>query len=177
MASAFGHAVLAGAMGTAVRPSWKVAALGAFCAILPDLDVVAFSFGIPYDHPLGHRGLTHSIAFALGLGVLVGGLAWKRPHRVALGLYAALSTLSHGILDAMTTGGKGIGFLIPFSSERFFFPFRPIQVSPIGAGAFFSDRGLAVLASEAVWVGIPAIVIGLACWGWHRVRSRGVPAA
>lgn len=173
MASVFAHAVFAGAASTSVRPSWSVAALGAFCSVLPDADVLAFSLGIPYEHPLGHRGATHSIAFAVGVGLLVFALARRDPQRGGLGIYAAFATLSHGLLDALTTGGEGVGFLIPFSAERFFFPFRPIRVSPIGAEAFFSERGVAVLLSEAVWVGIPAIALGLAGWIWWRSRDRG----
>ncbi|HEU4994167.1 MAG TPA: metal-dependent hydrolase [Gemmatimonadaceae bacterium] len=37
---------------------------GAACAALPDLDAIGFWMGIPYDHMLGHRGLTHSLTFA-----------------------------------------------------------------------------------------------------------------
>lgn len=38
--------------------------LGALCTIMPDFDVAGLAFGIPYGEVLGHRGLTHSIAFA-----------------------------------------------------------------------------------------------------------------
>jgi inner membrane protein len=41
--------------------------LGVVCSVLPDLDVVGFRFGVPYGHLLGHRGLSHSIAFAVFL--------------------------------------------------------------------------------------------------------------
>jgi hypothetical protein len=37
-------------------------------AMAPDLDVWAFRLGIPYQAPLGHRGFTHSLAFALVAG-------------------------------------------------------------------------------------------------------------
>jgi inner membrane protein len=37
----------------------------------------------------------------------------------------------------MTSGGPGVGFLIPFNKNRFFFPFREITVSPIGIKDFF----------------------------------------
>ena len=36
----------------------------------------------------------------------------------------------------------------------------PIQVSPIGVSSFFTERGLSVIASELIWVLIPALVIG-----------------
>jgi inner membrane protein len=60
----------------------------------------------------------------------------------------------------MTNGGLGVALFWPFSSGRIFLPFRPIQVSPIGVGNFFSEWGLWVIASELVWVLIPALIIG-----------------
>jgi inner membrane protein len=134
--------------------------------MLPDIDVIGFSFGIQYGDMFGHRGFTHSLFFAL----LAGGLAaWQipnpnsqtpNPNRVAMFLWFTAVTLSHGVLDAMTNGGRGIAFFAPFSNHRYFFPWRPIQVSPIGAG-FFSLRGLNVLASEARWNWVPSAIIAL----------------
>jgi len=134
--------------------------------MLPDFDVIGFPLGIRYDDMLGHRGLSHSFAFAAAVGAFA---AWRFPAtaprlpasgRLAPFLYFAAITASHGILDALTNGGRGIAFLAPFSNQRFFFPWRPIQVSPIGVG-FFSPRGLNVLASELVWIVIPAAVVAL----------------
>jgi len=76
---------------------------------------------------------------------------------------------AHGILDAMTTGGVGIAFFAPFSTERYFFPWRPILVSPIGVASFVSSRGVAVLANELQWVWLPSAAV--AAIGWI-VRSR-----
>ena len=47
-------------------------------AVLPDADVLAFSFGVPYHHVLGHRGFTHSFFFAAALAVLLAGLLRRR---------------------------------------------------------------------------------------------------
>ncbi len=133
------------------------------CA-LPDLDVLAFGFGIPYSSPWGHRGFTHSIAFAM-LGALV---CWwmlrpagaSRFTTTASAAYLAVCAISHGVLDGLTNGGLGSALWWPLSDDRWFAPFRPIQVSPIGH-AFFSARGLAVIRSEAVWIGLPALVVSL----------------
>lgn len=148
----------------------------AVCAMLPDIDVIAFAFGIPYGDMFGHRGFTHSLFFAAVIGVVV---TWHllhqpgsdlhqpgsdshrpdaRSHRLALFIWFTALTASHGILDAMTNGGRGIAFFAPFSDQRYFFPWRPIQVSPIGVG-FFSPRGLRVLASEAGWIWVPSAII------------------
>ena len=70
-----------------------------------------------------------------------------------------LSTISHGILDAMTSGGEGVGFFIPFQNMRYFFSFRAIQVSPIGIEKFFSEWGLNVVLSEMRYIGIPCGII------------------
>jgi inner membrane protein len=150
----------------------KVWALGALCSALPDADVVAFALGIPYEHMLGHRGLSHAPAFAAAVAVALV-LYLRRDVRGlspgALGLYFFVVTISHGVLDAFTDGGLGVAFLAPFSGERFFFPWTPISVSPIGLG-FFSGRGLEVLRNELVWVWLPSILlVGLAS-GWRVLR-------
>jgi inner membrane protein len=136
--------------------------LTATCAMLPDIDAIGFAFGVRYGSILGHRGLTHSIAFALLVGGIVGTLVVGRRAleigRLQLVLYFTLVTLSHPVLDAMTNGGLGVALFAPFSSARYFFPWRPIEVSPIGLD-FFSESGLAVLGSEVVWVWLPAFFV------------------
>jgi inner membrane protein len=153
-------------------------ALGAVCAALPDLDVVAFRFGIPYEHMLGHRGLSHAPAFAAVLAAVLvalffrGGVPGLGPG--ALWLYLFVAIASHGFLDAFTDGGRGVAFLAPFSGERFFFPFRPIAVSPIGLRRFLAGRGLEVLRSEMLWVWVPSILLAGVVLGWRRERRGGV---
>ena len=67
------------------RISAKVAVAGATLAMLPDADVIGFALGIDYADPWGHRGATHSLAFAvLTAGVIA--LLWKRARSIwALG--------------------------------------------------------------------------------------------
>ena len=129
--------------------------------MLPDIDVIAFSFGIPYEAMFGHRGVTHSIAFAVATGLVAANANALGVGRWRLGVlwaWFAAVTASHGVLDAMTNGGRGIAFFAPFSDHRYFFPWRPIQVSPIGVG-FFSPRGVRALASEALWIWLPSAII------------------
>jgi inner membrane protein len=76
-------------------------------------------------------------------------------------LYLFLCTVSHGVLDAMTNGGLGVGFLSPFNTTRYFFGFRPIVVSPIGVDRFFSGRALQVLVSEFKWIWLPSFLFVL----------------
>ena len=156
------------------RTPRSLIAVAAFVSSIPDADVAAFGFGIPYEHPFGHRGFTHSIVFALLFSafcafayvrLMHNGLKY---HHAFLVLFVAL--LSHGVLDAMTDGGKGIGFFIPFSNQRFFLPFRPIRVSPIGAEDFAAAAGR-VLASELRWVWAPFVLVGLIGFVVGRYRT------
>jgi inner membrane protein len=54
---------------------------------------------------------------------------------------------SHGLLDAMTDGGRGVALFWPFTARRYFLPWRPIPVAPIGIG-FLSGEGLAIAERE-----------------------------
>lgn len=88
--------------------------LGASMALsaLPDADALFMSF-VPYDHPLGHRGFTHSLFFAAIIGLLVALLfskaGWAPKHSFwFLALVFAVTTASHGFFDAMTDGGLGM---------------------------------------------------------------------
>lgn len=150
----------------------RVLAAGMVLALLPDLDVLAFRFGIPYHSPFGHRGFSHSLVFAAAaalLFTLMVGAARRRPLRAFLFLFA--SAASHALLDAVTDGGLGVALLWPFSNERFFAPFRTIEVSPLGLSRFFSPRGLAVLQSELVWVWMPLVALGFSLFLMRRMKT------
>jgi len=140
-------------------PGRRWIAAGALLTVLPDFDTIGFRFGIRYGDLLGHRGLTHSLAFAAVAALALAMLA--RERRFSLWLYLFACAASHGVLDAFTNGGLGVAFFAPFDDTRYFFPWRPIQVSPIGIG-FFSSRALAVLGSELLWVVAPAALVYLA---------------
>jgi inner membrane protein len=135
--------------------------------IAPDFDTIAFKLGIAYADPFGHRGASHSLAIALLVGGLGASIApWLRTTRVPAFWFLAFCTASHPLLDALTNGGLGVALLWPWSHERFFAPWRPIAVSPIGAG-FFSARGVAVLWSELQWVWFPCAMLALS---WAAIR-------
>ncbi len=81
---------------------------GVAVSILPDLDVIAFSFGIPYADQFGHRGFTHSLFFA-AMVALIGACAHRSLHcSFGIGFwFLFLATVSHGVLDAFTNGRIG----------------------------------------------------------------------
>jgi inner membrane protein len=72
-----------------------------------------------------------------------------------------LCTASHGLLDALTNGGLGLAFFSPFAQHRYFFPWRPIAVSPLSVSRFLAGRGFHVLWSELRWVVLPSLVTGI----------------
>lgn len=175
------HALVGASLAPAGPSEVRGVRLGvvlACLAVLPDLDVAAFAFGIPYDHPLGHRGLSHSLPFALLVAWWAARLAFPSlppgtaPWWRLFGLLA-LATASHGLLDAMTNGGLGVGFFLPLSSARHFFAFRPLVVSPIGPEALFDDRMVRVLCSEIAYVWIPLAAVQLVALAARKRTSRG----
>ncbi|VAW91034.1 hypothetical protein MNBD_GAMMA21-2082 [hydrothermal vent metagenome] len=136
--------------------------LAIVCSLLPDLDVIGFRFGIAYADAWGHRGLSHSLSFALLTGLLVVLIFfWQtrlRSLRVRLVVFYFAVTASHGVFDALTNGGLGIAFFAPFDDTRYFFPFQPIEVSPIGLKNFLTERGMDVLLSETLWLILPSFI-------------------
>lgn len=145
---------------------WKPMVALSVLSFLPDLDVIAFKLGIPYHHPWGHRGASHSVAFGVLLGGVVAliahlsGVPWKKTF-----LFAVPVAISHGLLDTLTTGGLGCALWWPVDDARHFAPWRPIPVSPIGR-RFFSARGMHVALTE--------LVLFIPCWlyaFWPRRRT------
>jgi len=116
-------------------------------SVFPDADAIAFKLGIPYAATFGHRGAVHSIGVAVGVALAVWIGARRSPDRLRLAALALGVLALHVSFDAMTDGGLGVAALWPASSARFFAPFRPIPVAPIGAG-ILSGRGFAVLRWE-----------------------------
>jgi inner membrane protein len=166
MASIMSHAVAASAIAAVAKPGEPLPARFwvalAITAALPDADVIGFYWGLPNGHMLGHRGITHSLPFAAVLAALLvrtlfRQARWHRRWPLLWGLFFA-GIASHGVLDAMTTGGQGIAFFAPFSPARVHFPWRPILVSPIGVARFFTEYGLRVLQNEMVWIWLPSAI-------------------
>jgi inner membrane protein len=152
---------------------------GVVACILPDLDVLAFQLHIPYADDFGHRGVTHSIAFALVLALLAMAYAQRlRCSRAGAFSFIALSTVSHALLDMITNGGLGVALWWPWSRERLFAAWQVIEVSPLSLRHILSARGWAVLQSELLWVWLPAMLVAAALlafrlWVSSQVIERG----
>ncbi len=128
--ASLGHVAVGVAMAKAHegRFNWKAAIAFATVSMVPDLDVVAFRFGISYGSPFGHRGATHSIAFAIALGVVAFFLTQSRKSALAI----ALTVITHPLLDALTDGGLGVAFFWPLTDARYFFSVEAAARGSIG---------------------------------------------
>lgn len=95
---------------------------GTALAMLPDADVLAFQFGIAWGNIVGLRGVTHSLLFALVVPLLMAwaGRHWFKARLLYCWAFLSVSLLSHSLLDAVTTGGRGAGWLWTWSEARFF---------------------------------------------------------
>jgi inner membrane protein len=144
-------------------PRWTAVAAWSALAMLPDLDVVGFALGVHYGEPWGHRGAAHSLLMAAALGVALTAIARRRGQPLGrTALFTITVLASHGLLDTMTDGGLGCALLWPFSLTRYFAPWRPIPVAPIGLD-FLSPYGATVSAIELALFG-PLFVYAL----WPR---------
>ncbi|MCK4812096.1 MAG: metal-dependent hydrolase [Methanosarcinales archaeon] len=108
-----------------------------FWSLISDFDV--------YIPTVRHRGITHSLAFALFPGAVV--LAIGQFH-----LYAALASLSvilHLIMDSLNPGG--VPLWLPLSTKRVRFP--------VIGGRVKSDNLIANLLIRFVAIGAAILVI------------------
>lgn len=149
------------------RCSWATLIAFAVLATLPDADLLMLALGLPDHGAVGHRGASHSLVVAVVAG-LVGVLVARRigwpPLRT--GVAAALAVASHGLLDTLGNGGRGIPLLWPLSNARFVAPWRFLPDAPRGL-RLLSRHGLFEVALEFV-VFFPATVFAV----MPRLRAR-----
>ncbi len=179
MATSITHGFAALALGKAAFPErmptrfWVLATV---CSLLPDIDVIGFKIGVHYADPFGHRGFSHSLLFALLVALLVAFGAFRREQvfskrRWRLVLFFFCVGASHGLLDAMTNGGYGVAFFAPFDRTRYFLPWHPLHVSPIGVKGFLSERGLTIIVGEMLYVWLPLTLAAIGITILRRKRS------
>jgi membrane-bound metal-dependent hydrolase YbcI (DUF457 family) len=95
------------------------------------------------------------------VGGLAIGVAVRERNRPALrtALFASGVLAIHPLLDTMTDGGLGCALFWPIDLRRYFAPWRPIPVAPIGL-AFLSPAGIFVAVIELLLFA-PALVVAL----------------
>ena|SRR5438105_732131 len=151
MATTYTHAVVGlgvAQLYTPGRRTWFYWLLAALLAVFPDIDVFSSA---AYGALLGHRGITHSLIFALWLAFLAASLTFRflRGNLWTLTSIFFLAAGSHGLLDALTRGGESIPFFWPATGDRYG-NWGPIPVSDLAFEIPDPRRGRA-LRSELIW--------------------------
>jgi inner membrane protein len=172
MATDYTHA-LAGlgiAYFGASRPMpWSYWTLAVILPVIPDLDVFSTA---DYGTMLGHRGITHSLVFALTLSLVAASIVrWHTPVRwwkLTSVFFAIIA--SHGLLDALTWGGEAIPFFWPLGGR--YGNWGPLPLSDIALDLPNPWTSRAI-RSELLWVWLPIAlsVILVAVCRRHRKSS------
>ena len=157
MPSSVAHGFAALALGAAILPRplpRRLARAGVACAVLLDLDAIGRPFGWGDVEWLGgHRGLTHSLFFAVALAaVLTFSSKWltSGEHvRWRVFVFLAGAMAAHGALDMFTDDHPAVAVLAPFSWQRFEAPWEPFQ---------------------PLWAEV--LIVWLPCWLFIRYRNR-----
>lgn len=176
MPSIITHAAVPLMLGAAAGQRYisvRLLVAGAVAAMLPDIDTIGYWLGIRYDSLWGHRGITHSIAFAIALALIAAFNHQRLQSTVwRCALFVGLATISHPLLDMCTNNGKGVMLLWPLSEHRWVFPDHPIMTSPIGIARFL-QRAQMVMTSEFYWVWLPVALCALFLYLGRYVERAG----
>jgi len=153
--ASIGHLAIGAAVGAAysrrrtVRPLLPILGF-AFLAVAPDLDLVTSFFGVAPNTPLAHRGITHSVPFALALALTAWLLARGRsPHPGWAGLAVFTALASHGVLDTMSRLGNGPMLFWPATTASYEFPWRPIP-GVLAAHHYLTSEAIPTLVIETL---------------------------
>lgn len=155
----------------------KIIVLSIIFSILPDLDGIGFQFGIKYNSLFGHRGFSHSLLFIIITAILFAffispKIKLKSKNSTILFLNFFTIGALHVLLDSMTNGGLGVALFSPISNQRFFLPWRPIEVSAILPQYFFQLDGLSVIKFELLYLILPSIILSLVIVFFKNKKSK-----
>jgi inner membrane protein len=130
--ASIGHLAVGAAIGAiyskqvGARPKVAILMFAAL-ALAPDLDLLTNFLGAAPNTPFSHRGITHSLTFALAMALVVGCLVQGPSRRRLLtGLWVLAALGSHGLLDTMSRLGNGPMLFWPLTHAQYEFPWRPI---------------------------------------------------
>ena len=113
LGAAVGEAVLGRKVGNRA-PLW-----GGLVATVPDLDVIPGQFLDPVARLAFHRGVTHSILFAVALAPLLGGLLARLRRNAGADRHdwtrlSFWALVTHPLLDCFTTWGTQLFWPLPY---------------------------------------------------------------
>ena len=131
----------------------KIMITSLLLAALPDSDTLvmtAIGCGTIFDH----RGVFHSIFFAILVGSLVAYLfkqkKWIEPSEfIKLAILFSAVTFSHPFADGFSTSWRyGVSYLAPFDMTKYFWFSSPLPLVPLSPVQLFSARGINIFLVE-----------------------------
>ncbi|MBX9977812.1 MAG: metal-dependent hydrolase [Alphaproteobacteria bacterium] len=129
----------------------KAIGYGALAGLIPDLDIVVKLSSNPYAEMLYHRGLTHSLFFAVIAGIFLGYGLWRghaRTHPLRIWVYLMIAGLmTHPLLDLFTVYGTQL--LSPFSDHRFALSAIPV-IDPVYTVPLLISGAVGILWKERI---------------------------
>jgi inner membrane protein len=165
------HTVLGACLGEAIagkKLGKKAMLIGALANNLPDIDVMSALWTGPADELLVHRGITHSILFALVLSPLLALAFQRRVKNNSISFKRWLFLIGSGLflhifMDACTA--YGTGWFEPFSHQRVsfntLFILDPFFMLPL----LLSALALLILKRDALkkrkWINTIGLSLGL----------------
>lgn len=113
------HGLIGASLVALVHPTadiknWKPLLYGFLLANSPDLD---FAFAFLFGWTNFHRGISHSLVFALSVGALIFVVLRRENWRVPLAY--ALAFLSHTLLDFAASSDGAVRLLTPFDDGKY----------------------------------------------------------
>lgn len=171
------HVVLGACIGEAMlgkKLGRKAMLWGALAQSLPDIDFLASFWLKTTDDLLAHRGITHSLFFALLASLLLAAIAgrWHRPHNILYRqylLFFLIEVLTHLFIDSFNA--YTVALFAPFSYQRFTFNAIFVADPLFTIAPLCTAIALLILKKDAanrkVWwrlgIAVPAVYLFLCC--------------
>ena len=141
----------------------------------PDLDFIYWSENGITLSGLYHHGITHSIGFAIIVGVLTSAIAFviNSPLYLKAGVLASVSYSAHVLLDLLghdtyAVNGIGVPALWPITGEYFVFSVMP----PTNRLEPFSPETIFGVGAELLLTG--ALLLGAIAWRQAKGRKTNI---
>ena len=138
--------------------------------------MIGYALGCRYPSPFAHRGFTHSLVFALAVGLLAPAAVPRMKTKRVIAFFAVLlAILSHNCLDALG-GWYGVPFFWPFDETRYALPWPSFISSWLSRWSphrlfslWWADRFMRI---ELLTVWAPCAVFALAGFLLRRIGLR-----
>jgi membrane-bound metal-dependent hydrolase YbcI (DUF457 family) len=113
------HGMVGASLVALIHPSagiknWKPMFWGFLLANSPDLD---FAFAFLFGWKNFHRGISHSLVFALAVAALIFVFLRRKHWRIPFS--CALAFLSHTLLDFISASDGAVRLLTPFDNDKY----------------------------------------------------------